>query len=518
MEIDKDFKEEPISKMFTALPATEEHPDPLKTVVKGRIPEWLSGSLLRNGPSLYQVGNDQYNHFFDGLSNIHRFNVRKGIVTYQSRFLRSDDFKEATGANRIVRSAFGTFAYPDPCKSIFERFFSYFTIGEVTDNGAVNVVKIGNDFCGITETHYIRKVDPETLETLGEKIDYNKVVSVHGASAHPHIANDGTTYNIAIKYGYYSSYHIVKIPPADKDEGPLHKASLACSIPMSYNHPAYYHSFGISDNYYIFVEQPLVVNIWKALLYKPLQRPVRDCLEWHPEWKTRIHVMRREGGKELDTIFVAEPLFTFHHANAYEKDGHLIVDLYGYHDHDIIDNMFMKNLQSTKHLPMSMPWRFVLPLDVKESAMPGENLVTLPGISATAVKLDDGTIHCTYENLFDVNFTLEFPTINYRDYNGKEYRYVYCFGDDFKKLLKGDAKNKSYKYWEEDECFPSEPIFVPAPNATKEDEGVLLSAVMNVGGKPSYLLILDGETFEEIGRAEVPVPVHWSAHGFFEVE
>ncbi|XP_070552540.1 beta,beta-carotene 15,15'-dioxygenase-like [Ptychodera flava] len=508
-----------ISQLFTALPATQEYPEPLNTTVKGRIPEWISGSLLRNGPSVFQVGNDKYNHFFDGLSNIHRFNIQNGRVTYQSKFLRSDDFKRATGADRIVLSAFGTFAYPDPCKNIFQRFFSYFKMGDVTDNGAVNIVKMGEDFCGITETHKIRKVDPKTLATLGEKIDYADVVSVNGASAHPHIDNDGTVYNIAIKYGLYSTYHIVKIPPADKGcENPLQKATIACTVPMSYSHPAYYHSFGISENYYIYIEQPLVVNIWKALLYKPFKKPVRDCIEWHPEWKTYFHIIRRDTGEELETKYMTEAMFLFHHANAYEKDHHLIIDVFGYHDSDLIDKLFMKSAQDGNPLNLAEPWRFILPLNVKKDATAEENLVTLEGTTASATKQTDDSIYCIQENIFDIEYGLEFPTVNYRQYNGKEYRYMYCFGDEFKQLFKGDCKEKTYKSWEEEDCFPAEPIFVPAPDAKNEDEGVVLSAVMNVGDKPSFLLVLDGETFEEIGRAEVPVRVHWSAHGFFEPE
>ncbi len=32
--------------------------------------------------------------------------------------------------------------------------------------------------------------------------------------------------------------------------------------------------------------------------------------------------------------------------------------------------------------------------------------------------------------------------------------------------------------WEQPGLYPSEPIFVPSPNATKEDEGVILSVVI----------------------------------------
>jgi len=38
----------------------------------GKIPEWLSGSLLRNGPGSTQVGNYKFKHIFDSSALLHR--------------------------------------------------------------------------------------------------------------------------------------------------------------------------------------------------------------------------------------------------------------------------------------------------------------------------------------------------------------------------------------------------------------------------------------------------------------
>ena len=52
--------------------------------------------------------------------------------------------------------------------------------------------------------------------------------------------------------------------------------------------------------------------------------------------------------------------------------------------------------------------------------------------------------------------------------------------------------------------FPSEPIFVKNPRGVDEDDGVILSSVINVNpNDPIFLLVLDAKTFTEIGRAEV---------------
>lgn len=46
------------------------------------------------------------------------------------------------------------------------RFFTYFKGVEVTDNCMVNIYTIGEDFYAVTETNFITKVDPDSLETL----------------------------------------------------------------------------------------------------------------------------------------------------------------------------------------------------------------------------------------------------------------------------------------------------------------------------------------------------------------
>jgi carotenoid cleavage dioxygenase-like enzyme len=37
--------------------------------------------------------------------------------------------------------------------------------------------------------------------------------------------------------------------------------------------------------------------------------------------------------------------------------------------------------------------------------------------------------------------------------------------------MKIDINTKTFKEWGEDNCYPSEPVFVPNPNGTDEDDG-----------------------------------------------
>ncbi|KAI2579866.1 beta-carotene oxygenase 1 [Homo sapiens] len=54
----------------------KEQLEPVRAKVTGKIPAWLQGTLLRNGPGMHTVGESRYNHWFDGLALLHSFTIR----------------------------------------------------------------------------------------------------------------------------------------------------------------------------------------------------------------------------------------------------------------------------------------------------------------------------------------------------------------------------------------------------------------------------------------------------------
>ena len=58
--------------------------------IKGKIPKWLEGTLVRNGPAKFTLGDSTVDHWFDGLAMLHAYYFDRGSVTYSNRFLRSD--------------------------------------------------------------------------------------------------------------------------------------------------------------------------------------------------------------------------------------------------------------------------------------------------------------------------------------------------------------------------------------------------------------------------------------------
>jgi carotenoid cleavage dioxygenase-like enzyme len=79
------------------------------------------------------------------------------------------------------------------------------------------------------------------------------------------------------------------------------------------------------------------------------------------------------------------------------------------------------------------------------------------------------------------------------------------------------VSQRTSKTWSEDDCYPGEPVFVATPDAVKEDDGLILSVVLDATNNKSFLLVLDAVTFLEVARAEVPHPIPFGFHGqYFE--
>lgn len=89
---------------------------------------------------------------------------------------------------------------------------------------------------------------------------------------HPHEDPDGTTYNVAVSLKHGTRFNILRIPSEpcsqrDKDVHPLHGTEVLSSF-VPKNRLAYYHSFAMTPNYFVFVENPFVVNLWALLTMK----------------------------------------------------------------------------------------------------------------------------------------------------------------------------------------------------------------------------------------------------------
>ena len=451
---------------------TAETLSPVALPVKGALPAWLEGTLLRTGPSKFEVGARSYNHWFDGLAMLHRFAFAQGSVTYANRFLASDAFRAAEKAGEISYAEFAT----DPCRTLFGRVAAFFD-PKLTDNCNVNIVPYAGAAVALTETTLPMRFAPETLATLGV-FAYAPELRGQISTAHPHYdAARQYQYSYMVEFGMQSRYRLFSIG----DDG---EQTLLAELPV--DRPAYMHSFAMTENYLVLVEFPLTVS---ALDLKFSGKPFIANYRWQPERGLKFRVIEKASGREV-TAPVGEAAFAFHHVNAFEDGGALVLDMVAYPDAAIIDELYLTRLRAGTPLNATgVLTRFRVPLD-------GAGAVSRSVLAQAP---------------------LELPRINNRN-SGKPYRYVWGTGievpgDFLDDIVKIDTATGAVARWYVEGCYPGEPVFVASPSPRAEDDGVLLSIVLDIPRDASFLLVLDAATLAEIARAETPHAIPFHFHG-----
>jgi beta,beta-carotene 9',10'-dioxygenase len=442
--------------------------------VSGAFPPWLAGTLVRVTPAILDVGGKALRHWFDGLAMLNAFSFTDGRISYGSRFLRTRAYaKSREGELGMIGFA------QDPCRALFKRTMTLFGANP-NDNCNVNVTKLGERYIAMTEVPLPVEFDAKTLETAG-LVKWKDRLGGHIATAHPHF--DPQRRELLSYVSHISartSYRLFAVP-----EGSIKRREIA-RIPV--REPAYMHSFAMTERYLVLAEFPFVVDPLRLAFS---QRPLIDNYRWKPERGTRFFVVDRRSG-ELQGTYEAEPFFAFHHANAFERDGGLIVDVVVHEGGPVA----MKALEVERLRAGGDPVR---PTPLKRYRVP------LGGGEVTSGRLSDHDV--------------ELPRINYRRCNAREYRYVYAaaFRDEgsdwFDQLVKLDVETGDLSEWSEDGCYPGEPVFVSGPDERAEDDGVVLSVVLDADSARSFLLVLDAGSLGELGRAEVPHHIPFGFHG-----
>lgn len=446
--------------------------------LQGELPRWLQGSLLRTGPAKFELSGQPVSHWFDGLAMLHRFTIADGRASYGSRFLESRAYRAAREQGRLVYGEFAT----DPCRSLFKRVQTLFSPGDAfTDNANVNVARLGERFLAMTETPLPVEFDPHTLHAAGVR-PFQAPGQL--STAHPHVDRaSGSLLNYAAKLGPRSSYRFFEVPAASGGAGPSRPRVLA-SVPVS--EPAYMHSFGLTERWFVLTEFPFVVN---PLALALSGRPYIENYRWKPERGTRFTLVDRATGA-VTAGLRTDACFGFHHVNAYDEGDQVIVDVCTVPDAGIVENLYLERLRGGCALPQSQLTRFRLGV--------GDRSVVRERIGEHGIEL---------------------PRINYGRCNGRPYRYAW--GNDlgpsgwFEKIVKVDVGDGSMQAFREDGCYPGEPVFVARPQAECEDDGVLLSVVLDARSETSFLLVLDARDLSELARAQVPHHIPFGFHGQF---
>ncbi|UJR13606.1 hypothetical protein I4U23_000619 [Adineta vaga] len=537
--------------------STNEYTDEKTIDFQGQIPDWLKGNLYRNGPGAHEINNDPattFSHIFDGFAYIQKYSIDGSSQTLQFRgsFVKSRTYTESVKNGRLMTRQFGT----DPCKSIFGRFQSFFYGKDPamsTDDTGVTVQMVQNELLALTEIPVGNVLDPNTLEPIGPLVtlpygrpkdstimstttahvmyDAKRKMTVGYSSR---MTNNGSFIDVAFIPEELSADdkkdddddQFDKLLAADRRF--LHLTTGMNERAKNYNrriknttkafrfpspNTCYMHSASLSENYLILSEIPYHFAKLSGLWCLMTGGLASSMFQWNGDtMPTYFRVISLDTGEQV--AYIPGPaFFHFHHINSYEFDENtkkIIVDICAFDDPRIISELYVDKLRQNI-FPSGAGYvrRFELDLEANTCVEPNMNAREPKGS------------HCFSHAHSLVPVQFELPRIN-PNYNGKPYRYVYADratpGRLFDALIKLDLQTKEeVNKWEEPYTSPSEPIFVPRPDASdaEEDDGVVLSIILDQKGKRSFLLVLDGKTFKELARAYLPVHIPASFHGNF---
>lgn len=445
--------------------------------VQGKIPAWLSGHYIRNGPGMYQLKNRRLNHWFDAMGALHRFSILNGKVDYQCRYIDCGSYRHVSETGELKYSEFAS----DPCKSLFKKLQSYVipTLPNMTDNPKINVAQIGDKIMALGETPMQVEFDIHTLKAVGVE-EIVPGAFAYKTTAHPHLEN-GSAFNLVVKFGMQSHYRIYDMAATGR--------KAIASVPVA--KPAYLHGFGMSKKYFIIAAGPLVVVPLQLLFWK---RPYIENHKWLPQEGARIWVIDKESGKKV-AEFETESFFSFHHVNAWEEGDELVMDINAYDDASIVEKYYLKELEKPhSQIPFGTLRRYRMNLKTRR-------------ISHTRVS----------------EACIELPRIDYHRFNTNgNYNFTYGVSIHPRKregfynsIVKINSKNGDSIYWNEEGCYPGEPCFVPAPGSRNDEDGILLSIVLDAKKKNSFLLLLDAASLCEVARATVPEAIVYGFHADF---
>ncbi|TGJ84735.1 hypothetical protein E0Z10_g4006 [Xylaria hypoxylon] len=528
---------------------------PVGLKVTGSIPSWAAGTLYRTGPGGYTLegtpkGTFKTTHWFDGFAHTHRFEIISDPhnpkapvqVQYSSRHQAEDYVDAIRKTGRIPGLSFGQ--RQDPCIGIFGKMMSVFKREEPTPTPAsANIcVTVHADLPGFmsnsgqktsghkaggralylaTDASLIQEINSETLEPIGLARQHTLHPLLKGPLSSAHAQRDpetGDLFNFNLDMGRCTIYRVFRVNAASGT------TDILATISASDLKPAYIHSFFLSPSFVILCVPS------SHLGYKGISVPwngnVIDAIEPFDGSKIcKWFVVDRRGNRGVVAVFESPAGFFFHSINAFEVldkstgDINVFCDAIEYPSTDIMRVFEMDVLLNTKgkeegFFKDEQRIRNCLQRLVRRKLrVPAKK----PG-KASRVKS---------EKILEIKapHAGELPTIN-PNYATRQYRYVYSlayrgYSTLHDSIVKTDLSTRQTVSWRGPTGHtPGEAIFVPRPNPPRggdrdgdEDDGVLLSVILDGFGKTSYLVCLDARTMEELGRAACDWAIGHGFHG-----
>lgn len=465
----------------------------------GGLPKWLNGTYVRNGPGKFEFGQRKFVHAFDGYAKLMALSIESGrSVKFSTNFVKTYFYHHSQRIGDIAPYLLFDITQPK-----FNRLDRLQQLLHGIDNVNVNIQELknkenGTSFVAVSDFWQVYEIDLSTLKTL-KRINA-KIPQIENpvydfiplpATSHP-LREYGTDNSImflslfSVFPGTNNRIQIIRIKS-------VYERELIASISTS--KLPYMHSFALTKNWIVLLGHPLFINKMKIL---KTTVPLKS-IDWLPEYGTEIFLVHLPTGK-IRRMRIATALFATHFINAYEESGDIVADFIIYDNPKLFD---------------------ILLLSIILDPVQRKNIVVKPTVLRFRINLrtDRVTIH----EKGNINF--DFPIIN--KFFEKSY-YCFAYGltldwmnstaspSDWAGIGKNDLCGKGRSLtWSRRYHLPSEVWFERRPNAVLEDDGVLLSVILDTIRRISYLAILDARTLHLLHTIDFPTYVPFTMHGKF---
>ncbi|MGW5924307.1 carotenoid oxygenase family protein [Nocardia fluminea] len=269
--------------------------------VIGEIPEDLNGVYLRNGPNRQFEAPGRY-HMFDGDGMIHAAHFENGKVRYRNRYVRTKAFHDESEAGRALWT--GLMENPEG-----NPWGNGHGLG-IKDSANTDVIYHRGE---VLATWYLcgtpYSVDPLSLETLGAQDFLGTFAG--DMMAHPKV-DEATGELIWFDYGPDQDFLRYGIIGADGRQTHLTQIDLPG--------PRLPHDIGITDNYSILMDLPLVQD-------HDARRAGKYRIFYDQELPARFAVVPRHGQGSEVRWFEVKPCYIYHVVNAWEAGEEIIMDV-----------------------------------------------------------------------------------------------------------------------------------------------------------------------------------------------
>lgn len=440
--------------------------------VRGSLPSWLAGTLLLNGPALWELPGGRLDHWFDGYGMYHAIRIEADDARYRSRFCESESYRRSVDAGAPV---YGEFGSANPA-----GLLTRLRAPQITDNPAVVMSRLGKRWFSVTETPYLTFFDPRTLRTL-ERVDLGRDgEAMHLMSAHGFTMPDGSYLNVSVALGPHCTIKLFRLAPGATKPQIIARIRTAKS--------GYTHGFGLAPGHAVIWETALRAQ---PLAFRFGAKSYAANFRWEPEGGSTIHAVALDTGAVRSWRIA--PMMAFHATQAWTDGSDMVLELAIYDDGGVFDD---------------------LRLEYRRAGAPLRSVVR-----HVRYRLHDGAADAEPETIDGAPIELQQV---HPDRIGRGRARV-CWGSGngehgefLDRTHRIDLDSGEVTTWQRPAATHLEPLFVPKPDGTEDDDGLLFVPTLADDDETTVIGVLDARTMFCLAELRMPQIVPFGFHAAFD--